>query len=181
MNETIFGKEGEAFDLSVLIVTFGTDLQAVNDFRRAFERSDSQITVNSWANNMMSSLALTQSLIDVDREREYRLVVLTTFQLTGKNSATTVEVFDGAQGLGLEMCPAWMGLKLRLVYQNQSVGEWLRIAMEPIKDLKGDLSIFAVCHIHSGLYLYGHYSPPDRLWYADEYWVLVLRSSPLAV
>ena len=75
--------------------------------------------------------------------------------------------------MGLEFCPAETGPALRLVYRDQSCGEWLRIAMEAITGPDGDRVIFAVNHVNDGLWLDGDYGNPQFFWEADALFVFL--------
>ena len=71
------------------------------------------------------------------------------------------EIYQRAEGLGYALCPPEAGPQLRLQYTNQRIGEFLLIAMRPIRDYDGDLTIFSVGNGGSGLSLVGHSGVPD--------------------
>lgn len=104
--------------------------------------------------------------------QEYDLFLLTTSQLIGKaNGGTTQEVFAGAKRLGFQKCPAWIGPQLRLNYEDQSNGEWIRIGMETITDSNDGLRTFNVYRNGSELWLSAYYVNPDNVWHPDYLWV----------
>ena len=78
--------------------------------------------------------------------------------------------------VGLSTLPAEVGPALRLVYEDQSRGEWLRIAMEAITGSDGDRFIFAV-HVNDGLWLDGDYGHPEFFWEADGRFVFLPRKA----
>ena len=109
------------------------------------------------------------------KEVRVDLCVATTKELVGKDSATTTEIFTAIERVG-ELCTAEVGPQLRLQYTDQPKGEWIRIAMEPIKVSDGDLSVFNVAY-SGGLRLYACYANPDDVWNVDNCWVFVCRKS----
>ena len=133
---------------------------------------EAKYQIGDWANDIMDKPAFAQSLAEADPEEEYDLVLLTTAQLTGnKRGGITAQVFAGAERLGLEKLPAWMGPKLRQVYLNQPNGERILIGMEPIADSDGDLSVFDVERDDSDLWLSGCRSDPDDVWDPSDQWL----------
>ena len=78
--------------------------------------------------------------------------------------------------MGLELCPAEVGSAPRLVYEDQSRGEWLRISMEAITGSDGDRFIFAV-QVNDGLWLEGDYGHPEFFWEADRRFVFLRRKA----
>lgn len=147
----------------------GTGLKSADDFRKALKWS--VFRISNWADDILGKPAFTVST----EGKEINLVVSTTNELTGKDGATTVEVFAGAARLRLEKCPAEVGPQLRLQYRGQPLGERLLIGMEPITDSDGILSVFHVEHDDDGLWLYGTHGCPDDLWNGDCRWVFALR------
>ncbi len=79
-----------------------------------------------------------------------------------RDGATYKEICDRASLFGLRLCPAEVGPALRLHYVEQPEGEWLDIAMEPLKDKEGFFHVFAVMK-HSGMMrLQAHNGAPDH-------------------
>lgn len=134
--------------------------------------------VTQVARDIMTQPVFTQSLAEADPDTQYDLVILTTAQLTGKQSgATTSEIFIGAEELGLEKCPPWIGPKLLLDLgqEEQPEDKWLLIGMEPISDSDDCLAVFELGHDERGLLLYSRYSRPDIPWSGRGRWVFVVR------
>src|SRR5262249_46574268 len=65
------------------------------------------------------------------------------------------EVYARAKRIGLELCPAEVGPRLRLDYRDQPLGEALDIAMEPVATYGGDPTILALVNFGSALALIG--------------------------
>lgn len=104
------------------------------------------------------------------------LVIISVEQLGFPNGATTREIHEKAQKLGLELCSAEVGPHLRLQYKDQPMDEWLVVGMEPITDRGGDLLVFGVAHSEDGLWLHDVHGRPDRQWNSDRRFVFVRRT-----
>jgi hypothetical protein len=87
------------------------------------------------------------------------------------------EIYERAESLGFALCPPEVGPQLRLQYTNQKIGEFLLIAMRPIKDYAGELRILSVGNGGAGLLLVGSGGNPDARIPATTY--LVFMRSPL--
>jgi hypothetical protein len=76
-------------------------------------------------------------------------------------AASLASVYSRARLLGLALCPAEVGLQLRLDYANQPLGEVLHIAMEPVATYAGDLTILALMNAGTGPLLIGSDGRPE--------------------
>ncbi len=150
-------------------IKLGTGLKIADDFRKALKQSGCKI--GDWGNDILGKPTFTAS----DTETEVDLAVVSVAELGFKDGATRKDIYNKAKELGLELCPNEVGPQLRLQYKNQPTGEWLRIAMEPISDSCGDLSVFDVGHYVSDLWLSGYYGHPDYFWFDGSRWVFALR------
>ena len=124
-----------------------------------------------WANDILGKPAFTVA----DQELDLDLVVMSVAELGFKNSAKRSEIYARARELGLDLCPAEVGPQLCLIYKDQPLNEWLLIAMEPITDSGGDLSVFGVARDGRGLWLDGSSGHPGGVWNANDRWVFVRR------
>lgn len=116
--------------------------------------------VSNWAKDILGKPAFTLAQV----EEDISLCVATVKELTGKNYATTTEIFDAIKLVG-DLCPAEVGPALREEqYLDQPNGEWLRVAMEPIKDSGGRLSVFLVARVNDELWLGADYALPTNVW-----------------
>jgi hypothetical protein len=109
-----------------------------------------------------------------DRE-EATLIRLTVADLGFKTSVTTDQIYERAQALGLELCPADTGPNYRLKYQNQPLGEWISVGMKQIADRDGDPVVFGVGRNEDGLWLYGFWAEPTIEWDPDLKFLFRLR------
>lgn len=133
--------------------------------------SGKEFRIFDWAKNIMSKDDFKNSLKD-NLKQGYDLFLLTTSQLTGKTeNGTTQEVFTGAERLGFQKCPAWIGPQLRLIYKDQPNGEWIRIGMEPITGSGGVPGVFVVDCDDSELWLSADCAPPGDVWRPGVLWL----------
>jgi hypothetical protein len=72
-----------------------------------------------------------------------------------RENATLKNIYARAQKLGFALAAAEVGPQLRLQYFDQPMGEFLEIAMAPIKTRDGASSIFSVGNGGAGLLLLG--------------------------
>jgi len=108
---------------------------------------------------------------------EATLIRLTVADLGFKNSTTTDQIYERAQILGLEPCPADTGPHYRLKYQNQPLNEWIYMGMKQITDSDGYPVVFKLERSDDGLWLDGSWAAPDREWGPDGRFVFRLRKS----
>ena len=109
-------------------------------------------------------------------KKEYNLVSFSVKGLGFSSGATTKQIYDKAEELGLELCPAEVGPLLRLNYLDQPNGEYLRIAMKTIEASDGDAHLFAVFHGDGERYLRADWDDPDGRWDAGNCFVFLRRS-----
>ena len=83
------------------------------------------------------------------------------------------DIIVKAKEFGLELCPAELGVQLRLQYNDQPNNEWLRVAMEPIVDSGGGLHVFHLGRNASELWLRRGSGSPGVVWSADSKFVFV--------
>jgi hypothetical protein len=89
-------------------------------------------------------------------KQEVELAVVSVAELGLEAEASShSEVYARAKRIGLELCPAEVGPRLRLDYRNQPLREALDVAMEPVATYGGDPTILALVNFGSGLMLIG--------------------------
>jgi hypothetical protein len=88
------------------------------------------------------------------------------------------EIYERAQSFGFALCPPEAGPQLRLQYTNQKIGEFLPIAMRPIRDYAGELTILSVGNGGAGLLLVGSGGNPDVQIPATAYFVFMRSPLP---
>ncbi len=145
-------------------ITLGAH-QSPAEYRQALKASGCRI--GDYADQILDKVKVSETETHVD------LVVKTVAELDFKNGARRDAIYARAEELGLELCPAEVGPALRLAYQDQPYGEWLRIAMEPISASDSNLLVFGVVHDGDGRWLDGNYGIPGSFWRAGSRWVFV--------
>lgn len=153
-------------------VKLGTGLKTADDFRKAHKKADCKI--GDWGNDILGKPAFEQSV--AEKETEVELVNVSVAELGFKDGATRKDIYNRAQELGLDLCPAEVGPQLRLQYQDQPKGEWVVIAMEPISDSDGDLCVFDVGRSDAGKrWLIARNGYPVNVWHGNRRFVFVRR------
>ncbi len=150
-------------------IKLGTGFKATDDFRKSFK--DNGFRIGDWANDILDKPAFTVAIEEIELD----LIVVNVAELGFKNGATRKRIYARAKELGLDLCPAEVGPQLRLQYKDQSNGEWLVVAMEPITDSDGSLELFRVERLGSALWLRSYYGRPDDVWPADYRFVFSRR------
>lgn len=118
------------------------------------------ININSYVKSMMDN---PDFVVGSSRE-EAKLIRLTVADLGFKTSATTDQIYERAQALGLELCPPDTGPNYRLQYKDQPLGEWVRIGMKQITGSAGYPLVFFLARGGDGLWLSSAWAEPDYAW-----------------
>jgi hypothetical protein len=151
-------------------IKLGTHMDA-DTLRKAMKKSGYQI--GPWADDILGKPGFTVS----SKEVEVDLLVASVAELGFSRGASYKDVCARAAELGLELCPAEVGPQLRLQYDDQPAGDWLRIAMHPIVDSDGHLGIFAVgCDYFEPCLRGGDNGRAETIWNASEHFVFVRRT-----
>lgn len=145
--------------------------KSAKELRKAMEQAGCNIS--DWAGGMLKQNAFTVA----GQETDIDLVVVSVAELRFATGATRKDIYERAIQLGLALCPAEVGPQLRLQYLDQPMDEWLRIAMEPITDSDGGLSVFRVAHDGDGPWLRSDRGRPGSVWRAGNRWVFTRRKS----
>lgn len=127
-------------------------LETLQDSLEEFRQSD-------WARGILWKPEFTLS----QTEKDIPLCQGTVKELTGKNRATTSELFRAIRFAG-DLLPAEVAPVLRLQYLDQPRGEWLYVAMEPIKDSDGNFCLFYLVHDMDGLWLRADRADSYSVW-----------------
>ncbi|MDD4902076.1 MAG: hypothetical protein PHE24_02985 [Patescibacteria group bacterium] len=113
----------------------------------------------------------------VKKPEKINLVRLKVEDLGFSSGATTKEIYEKVEELGLKLCPPEVGPQLRLNYEQifqrqQPKGESLYVGMKRITDPNGDPSVFSVQRFNSDeRWLYHHWAKPDYAWSAEREFV----------
>ncbi|PIP55550.1 MAG: hypothetical protein COX06_02625 [Candidatus Zambryskibacteria bacterium CG22_combo_CG10-13_8_21_14_all_42_17] len=132
------------------------------------------INISDYAKSMLKN----REFVPGKNPEEATLIRLTVADLGFKSSATTDQIYERAQTLGLELCPADTGPNYRLKYQNQPLNEWIYMGMKQITDSGGGPHVFMLGRHDDGLWLNDHWALPVVEWSPDLEFVFRLRKSP---
>ena len=137
------------------------------------EMEAAHINISDYAKSMMEN----RDFVPGKNREEATLIRLTVADLGFKTSATTDQIYERAQILGLELCPPDTGPNYRLKYKNQPLNEWVRIGMKQIADSDGDPRVFYLVRSGGGLWLDRFWAGPGDEWDPDDEFVFRLRKS----
>lgn len=141
--------------------------KSADEYRKAIEASGNRFS--DWASDIIGRPEFKTAA----EECEVDLVVASNAELGFPQGATVKQTFDRAKELGLELCPNEIGPALLEHYQDQPVGEWFLIAMEPIAGSDGRLHVFRVGRDELALWLYARGGRPGSFWFGHCRWVFV--------
>lgn len=130
------------------------------------------INISNYAKSMLRN----PEFVPGGRE-EATLIRLTVADLGFKTSATTDQIYERAQALGLELCPPDTGPNYRLKYRNQPLNEWFYIGMKQITDSFGYPYVFLLGRCGGGLWLRGFWAKPSFYCFLVSRLVFRLRKS----
>jgi hypothetical protein len=131
------------------------------------------INISDYAKSMMEN----RDFVPGKNREEATLIRLTVADLGFKTSATTDQIYERAQTLGLELCPPDTGPNYRLKYKDQPLNEWVRIGMKQIADSGGRPGVFSLGRDDGGLWLGSIWAAPDDEWRPGSKFVFRLRKS----
>jgi hypothetical protein len=144
-----------------------------HDGRLIEQHSQKQYSLEPSAMDILQSSEFTVEA----SAREVKLVVTSLRSLGLADGTCYNDIFAAAKKAGLQLCPAEVGLQLRLQYMEQPYRETLVIAMSPIMDSDELASVFTVHHWEWGLCLGGcccGISNNEDEWHADSDWVFIV-------
>lgn len=162
-------------DKKVFFRTLETDfsIQSPEEAEKAL--LDKGYEISDWAKGILSKVTFNKE------GKTYNLVSFSVSQLGFPNGATLQEIYEKAQELGLELCPAEVGPQLRLQYPDQSNGEYLSVAMNSIFDSEGNSNLFNVKRDVGELWLDNDDGRLDSRWYGHDRFVFLRRKAKAKV
>lgn len=137
------------------------------------EMEAAHINISDYAKSMMEN----RDFVPGKNREEATLIRLTVADLGFKTSATTDQIYERAQTLGLELCPPDTGPNYRLKYKDQPLNEWVRIGMKQIADSDGSPRVFLLERYDGGLWLDYDWALPGSEWRPGRKFVFHLRKS----
>jgi len=127
--------------------------------------------IGDWAADIMKKPGFKKGFDITSLE----LVTATGTELTGKETPTTAEIFEGIHNANGDLLPAWAGPELRKQYPDQPNGEVLIIAMETIAGSGGSPYVFGVGHDVNDRWLGTGWDSSDYRWDGSFRWVFLRR------
>ena len=131
------------------------------------------INISDYAKSMLKN----KKFVPGKNPEEVALVRLTVADLGFKSRATIDQIYERAQILGLELCPADTGPNYRLKYQNQPLNEWIYMGMKQISGSGGRPFVFLLARVGDGLWLNDYWARSDFEWDPVYEFVFRLRKS----
>ena len=122
--------------------------------------------IGTYAAQIMRNIPYAQSEGTVD------LIVATGKELGMTDCYTLSELRASVEKLGLSVCPAEVGPALRDQNDDQPVGEWMYVLMEPILDSDSSLYVFSVGRYSDGTSLSTECADPERQFNLGTRWVV---------
>ena len=132
------------------------------------------INISDYAKSMLKN----REFVPGKNPEEATLIRLTVADLGFKSSATTDQIYERAQNLGLELCPADTGPNYRLKYRNHPLNERIYIGMKQITGSDGYPNIFELGRRVDGLLLRDSWTEPDGECYSGNKFVFRLPALP---
>jgi len=127
---------------------------------------------NIWRSQWADQLLDSKDFVVSKNIEKADLVRLSVKDLGFPQGATTQEIYDEAEKLGLELCPAEVGPHLRLQYSRH---DWFLIAMKQIIGSDGFPSVFFLYWGGERLGLHATAAKSDEGWGPDYRFVFRLR------
>ncbi|NQV88579.1 MAG: hypothetical protein HQ402_03455 [Parcubacteria group bacterium] len=153
-------------DKKIFMYTLETDPSIQSPKQAEARLKEKSIYLSDWGKDILYKTTFSKE------GTTYELVQFTVAQLGFSKIATTDEIYAKTEELGLELCPAEVGLHLRLKYPGK---DWKLIAMKQITDRYGYPGVF---HLYSGdaeLVLNGGTAYPDEGWRLGHQFVFLSR------
>jgi len=126
---------------------------------------------NIWISNYAQDILKKMEILE--QKEETKLIRLTVGDLGFPSGATIDQIYQKAQDLGLELCPAEVGPSLRL--REPMINEYCIIRMKQITDRGGSPNVFRLGRNDDGFILSGGWAKPASKWNSHSRFVFCLR------
>ncbi|OGG62220.1 hypothetical protein A3C19_03045 [Candidatus Kaiserbacteria bacterium RIFCSPHIGHO2_02_FULL_54_22] len=148
-------------------IELGTGIKNGQAFQRAIKAQGMKVYIS--AKNLLESPDFK-----VVGEREHAELVEVSVRSFGFKKMTRYDkICERAKELGFELCPAEVGPQLRLQYTDQSLEEYLIVAMNAVNDSDGDPNVFHVTRDYDGLWLNAYNGRPDYEWSPEDRFIFL--------
>ncbi|MFZ2682090.1 MAG: hypothetical protein WAZ14_03295 [Patescibacteria group bacterium] len=133
--------------------------------------TESGVKIGDYADFMMNS----PEFMKRQESEIVELIRLKVRDLGLFSRPTTDQIYARIGELGLELCPAEVGPRYRLIYKDQPVGEYIAVGMKPIIGQNGYPFVFSVGRRGDGSWLNDSWARPDEQWNPDHEFLFRLR------
>jgi uncharacterized protein YjiS (DUF1127 family) len=135
---------------------------AIGTFTDLFALRRAMVAVGCGMPNLADEIIARPAFTLSGKKAEVELLAVSPAELGFQGETATLrDIYAHAQRLGLRLSPAEVAPQLRLQYFDQPIGEFLLIAMEPIKTWAGKPVILTVANGGAGLILIGQDGQDD--------------------
>jgi len=148
--------------------------KSVQEYELEMDKENKQITndndrfrIGDWAKQILPKVKTSK------QSQETEIIRLSVADLGFTKAARYDELCKKAKELGLELCPAEVGPALRLELKDQPMGDYFRVAMEPLAYSGGVLELFNVDRNEDGRWLNTSNGYPDIQWFPENSFVFV--------
>ncbi|MCK1307659.1 hypothetical protein [Bradyrhizobium sp. 45] len=129
---------------------------AIGTFKDLFALRSAMAAMSCSAGGLADEALSRPAFTLSGKKGELELVVVSAAELGLQGETATLQnIYAHAQRLGLQLAPAEVAPQLRLQYLDQPIGEFLTVAMEPIRTWMDEAVIFTVANGGAGLILIG--------------------------
>jgi uncharacterized protein YjiS (DUF1127 family) len=135
---------------------------AIGTFTDLFALRSAMVAVGCSVGNSADEILARPAFTLSGKKTEVELLAVSPAELGFQGETATLwDIYAHAQRLGLRLSPAEVAPQLRLQYFDQPIGEFLLIAMEPIRTWAGEPVILTVANGGAGLILIGQDGQDD--------------------
>jgi uncharacterized protein YjiS (DUF1127 family) len=135
---------------------------AIGTFKDLFALRSAMAAVGCSAGKSADEILARPAFTLSSKKTEVELHAVSPAELGFQGETATLrDIYAHAQRLGLRLSPAEVAPQLRLQYFDQPIGEFLLIAMEPIRTWAGEPVILTVANGGAGLILIGQDAQDD--------------------
>jgi uncharacterized protein YjiS (DUF1127 family) len=135
---------------------------AIGTFTDLFALRSAMVAVGCSVGNSADEILARPAFTLSGKKTEVELLAVSPAELGFQGETATLwDIYAHAQRLGLRLSPAEVAPQLRLQYFDQPIGEFLLIAMAPIRTWAGEPVILTVANGGAGLILIGQDGQDD--------------------
>lgn len=119
--------------------------------------------ISDWAKELIDN-----KYFKLSKKQDIDLYQMTIKELTGKELATTDDIYRAMKEKGYSTVPDDTVFYLRMAYADQPQGEWITCTSKPLAAADGVLSVFSVGRGSGGSWVFGLYASPGYHWHSND-------------